>query len=219
MKNIFYAYLCILLMLVTLDSCAQRGKRAKYISYMSSEPGKCYAKCFIPDQTESNTKYLPKYTGPVSDIDKNPNIVAMKFTQQIASSHWEKKRADKNCLSRNPDDCLVYCLVEVPEISKIEYIVKDTSLTKSYQWQEFYSVDLVQKGYTGWVEVICDRDITILLIKKVQTALSSNGFYDGEIDGVLSSTIRSKLSAFQKKKGLAVGGLTFETMNVLGVKP
>nr|HPQ21227.1 OmpA family protein [Saprospiraceae bacterium] len=40
------------------------------------------------------------------------------MTEQIevspATQKWEKKKADKNCLSANPDDCLVWCLVEVP---------------------------------------------------------------------------------------------------------
>jgi len=31
-----------------------------------------------------------------------------------ATTRWEKKRADKNCLSANPDDCLVWCVVEIP---------------------------------------------------------------------------------------------------------
>lgn len=31
-----------------------------------------------------------------------------------ASTKWVKKQADKNCLSADPNDCLVWCLVEVP---------------------------------------------------------------------------------------------------------
>jgi len=31
-----------------------------------------------------------------------------------ASTKWVKKKADRNCLSANPDDCLVWCLVEEP---------------------------------------------------------------------------------------------------------
>ena len=30
------------------------------------------------------------------------------------STKWVKKKADANCLSANPDDCLVWCLVETP---------------------------------------------------------------------------------------------------------
>ncbi|MEM6723379.1 MAG: hypothetical protein AAF598_05030, partial [Bacteroidota bacterium] len=31
-----------------------------------------------------------------------------------ATTKWVKRKADRNCLSANPDDCLVWCLVEVP---------------------------------------------------------------------------------------------------------
>ena len=31
-----------------------------------------------------------------------------------ASTNWVKKKADRNCLSADPNDCLVWCLVEVP---------------------------------------------------------------------------------------------------------
>jgi len=31
-----------------------------------------------------------------------------------AATKWVKKRADRNCLSADPNDCLVWCLVEVP---------------------------------------------------------------------------------------------------------
>lgn len=40
------------------------------------------------------------------------------ITEQIqtapASTRWEKRRSDQNCLSADPDDCLVWCLVEIP---------------------------------------------------------------------------------------------------------
>lgn len=39
-------------------------------------------------------------------------------TEQIevtpASTKWVKRKADKNCLSADPNDCLVWCLVETP---------------------------------------------------------------------------------------------------------
>ena len=31
-----------------------------------------------------------------------------------ASTKWVKKRAERNCLSADPADCLVWCLVEIP---------------------------------------------------------------------------------------------------------
>ncbi|MFK8008341.1 MAG: hypothetical protein AB8H03_18430 [Saprospiraceae bacterium] len=34
---------------------------------------------------------------------------------QPAGTKWIKKRADKNCLSNDPKDCMVWCLLEIPE--------------------------------------------------------------------------------------------------------
>jgi hypothetical protein len=53
-----------------------------------------------------------------SRIEKKPVSYSTE-TQTIvtrpASTKWVKKKADRNCLSADPEDCLVWCLVEVPE--------------------------------------------------------------------------------------------------------
>lgn len=40
--------------------------------------------------------------------------VTERVETKPASTKWMKKSADANCLSANPDDCLVWCLVETP---------------------------------------------------------------------------------------------------------
>lgn len=40
-------------------------------------------------------------------------VIPMNFVGP--STKWVKKRADRNCLSANPDDCLVWCLIEIKE--------------------------------------------------------------------------------------------------------
>jgi len=37
-----------------------------------------------------------------------------KVISQPASTKWEKKKANKDCVSADPNDCLVWCLVQVP---------------------------------------------------------------------------------------------------------
>lgn len=61
---------------------------------------------------------MPYYTSVASvELERVP----MKYetmTERVevspASTKWVKRKADRNCLSANPDDCLVWCLVEVP---------------------------------------------------------------------------------------------------------
>ena len=40
--------------------------------------------------------------------------VTERIETRPASTKWVKKRADRNCLSADPNDCQVWCLVEVP---------------------------------------------------------------------------------------------------------
>lgn len=39
---------------------------------------------------------------------------------EYAGKKWIKKRADRNCISKDPKDCMVWCLVETPEEYEVE---------------------------------------------------------------------------------------------------
>lgn len=55
-------------------------------------------------EASSRIERVPaKYTTETETIEVTP-----------ASTKWVKKKADRNCLSADPNDCLVWCLVEVP---------------------------------------------------------------------------------------------------------
>ena len=57
--------------------------------------------------------YLPTYT-KIDVLQPKYENVTERVETKPASTKWVKKRADANCLSANPDDCLVWCLVETP---------------------------------------------------------------------------------------------------------
>ncbi len=69
-----------------------------------------------PAQYETKTEQvLVKEAG--TRIEKQPagyETVTETIQTSPASTKWVKKKADKNCLSADPNDCLVWCLVEVP---------------------------------------------------------------------------------------------------------
>jgi hypothetical protein len=57
-------------------------------------------------------------------------------------------------------------------------------------------------------------------VREVQTKLSDEGFYYGEIDGAYSSDLSAALSRYQIRKGLSISGqLDVETSKALGAKP
>ncbi|MEM6320299.1 MAG: peptidoglycan-binding domain-containing protein [Bacteroidota bacterium] len=61
---------------------------------------------------------MPYYTSVASvELQRIPmeyETITERVEVSPASTKWVKRKADKNCLSANPDDCLVWCLVEVP---------------------------------------------------------------------------------------------------------
>ena len=53
----------------------------------------------------------------IESIDPLDNVEYQEYFDFIMidrGTEWVKKKADRNCLSADPDDCLVWCLVEVP---------------------------------------------------------------------------------------------------------
>ena len=68
-----------------------------------------------------------------------------------------------------------------------------------------------------WRSVLCDINTTADTVQKVQRALLSAGYTPGAIDGVLGSQTLAAVDRYQRAKGLATGGLTFDTLKSLGV--
>lgn len=178
----------------------------------NAEPGKCYAKCVIPDQyktvteqvlvkeaatrrsvvpaafetvtervlvQEEGTKLIPVpavyetatervlvkeagtklievpavYETVTERVIDRPeriekNIVPPVYetvTERIkiadATTRWEKGKKDPNCLSADPDDCRVMCLVEVPaqyrtvskQVIKTPASVKEVTIPATYK--------------------------------------------------------------------------------------
>lgn len=66
--------------------------------------------------------------------------------------------------------------------------------------------------------VVCDHDLTTVLIKQVQLALENSGFNPGPIDGKFGKRTYQAMVDYQRQKGLAYGALTYETLEHLGVK-
>jgi len=185
---------------------------------MPSEPGKCYAKCLIQDKVLEK-KFVGDflvYTG--EDVEKE-GVTYREIITKEAGTRWEKKKADRNCLSPNPEDCMVWCLIEVPEESALFYEVTDTSLVKEYKLEAIYTTPIAKKGgYTEWKEVICESDISPALYTKIQENLSVKGYNIGNDNkGKMSSTTQAALKEFQIDYALPIGGLNIETMEALGV--
>lgn len=180
---------------------------------MPSKPGSCFAKAKMPDRKVEVGDALYLFTGDVNNTDVE--IEEIEIVTQIAGTKWVKKKADKNCLSANPDDCLVWCLVDVPSESENYTVVVDTSATDQYE--VFYRTEVVKGSPEEWIEVVCQEKITKDLISQLQSALFAMDLYVGSTNGVMDNRLMDALAKYQSLNQLPIGHLDFETLDSLGI--
>lgn len=131
-----------------------------------------------------------------------------------ASTAWEKKKADKNCLSANPEDCLVWCLIEVPGTEDIYNIVVDTSTTSD--WSPF-EYNIRPAGKKQEIPVVCKEDLSKELVAALGIRLYQLG-YDIKPNkryNKLKGKINKEFKKFQIDYDLPVGKWTRATMESL----
>jgi len=182
----------------------------------NNESGKCYAKCLIMDKNSTTYQQLAVFTG--DEAFEEVDLEVFEITIKPASSKWEKKRADKNCNSPDPNDCLVWCQVEVPAEIETYKVLLDTSQSKNFVWKDIQQERLSKKGgYTEWREILCDEDTTRKVCTDIQDQLSMLNYYSGKMTGAFDTKTKSALSIFQKDNGLPIGQLDMETLDALGI--
>ena len=238
----------------------------------NAQPGKCYARCQTEDQYTYKAKQvvasprmvkkikLPALYTTVYDTvvirqqsKKFENVAAQYETvreQKMtapSTTKWVKGKADAGCLSADPNDCQVMCLVEVPaqyttitkRVLKHKAYKRETNIPMEYKivakqiktQNERYAEQVIpatyktiqervlvsKGGYQGWKEVLCGNDLTTQKITQIQKALKAAGYNPGPIDNIFGSQTKEALKAYQRAKGLPVGNLNIETLKSLGV--
>ena len=184
----------------------------------NAEPGKCYAKSLITDEVVENGRKIPVYTG-----DENDDTVKRALKEYVlreSTTKWIKRKTDRNCLSQDPNDCLVWCLIEVPAEKIERMVVLDTTNTSSYEMETIYFTDVKQKGgFTKWFEVLCEKDVDSNITLQIKEALLIRNFLDEMPEGdKICSKTKQGLQQFQKENSLPVGNLDFETLTSLNIE-
>jgi len=114
--------------------------------------------------------------------------------------------------------------VSVPakfEVKKVRKLVSDTKEVRTKIPEETNSVTKrvqVANARLEWRSVLCETNMSKDIIAQVQQSLQSAGFDAGGADGVIGRQTLLAVDAYQRRKGLATGGLTMDTLKSLGIK-
>jgi hypothetical protein len=210
-----YSIVLIFLFHITTSICiAQPGDAPK-----DSKPGSCYAKCLINDYgiLDGQTSF-PIFIG---DDATGILLDTIEIKSKESTIKWMKKKTHRNCLEINPEDCLVFCMVEIPNKIDTIIVVVDTSVTDDYAWETFDTSKSIVKGnHTEWREVVCGQEIEDGFFNTLAAALDKHGFYvvNWEEKNVFMTELKAKLQEFQRANRLPIGVLDLETLEYLGLR-
>lgn len=179
---------------------------------MPSEPGKCYAKCKISASVEVR-KEVVEYFGIEEEV---PEQILESVEVMPAGKKWVKKKADKNCLSANPDDCVVWCLQETEPVFDVRWVEIDSSSQELLQVVYSEYEHSSPEGFTEWREIVCEKDLTPALIGKTKRALIEKG-YDAGNSNKIDRKLKAALLKFQTDYDYPQGQFSVESLEALGI--
>ena len=150
------------------------------------------------------TKAAGKYTGhQVCKLTTPPQYRTV--TKTILASPATSKETEIPAVYK---DITVTKLITPAEVKKVPMPEAFTTVTKRA---------MVTPSSVQWKKVVCQSKMGNSTLKSVQNALQKEGLYQGPIDGITGPLTKEAIKAYQQANGLAVGGLTHETLKALGI--
>lgn len=185
---------------------------------MPIEQGKCFGKCLFMDHYEVTEESYISYDG--NEEEENVDVELQYPLVHPSGCKWVRAKEGNNCYLINPDDSLLWCLLEYPMTIKTNKVLLDTTQSSNYHIETYKAFrNVTNKGpYIAWKEIVCEADRTIELIKEVQTALDDAVNSKGSINGIFNQDWKNALVDYQYKFKLPLGQLDKETMAHLGLQ-
>jgi hypothetical protein len=100
-------------------------------------------------------------------------------------------------------------MVQPPEKQVVPIPAQYKTITKKVQ---------IAEGQMIWKRTMCETNIDKNLVLKIQRFLRKDRYNPGPVDGILGSQTRRALKSFQRDKGLAIGSITYQTLEYMKIK-
>lgn len=149
----------------------------------------------------------------VTNGEHTGNVVCFKETP----AEWE---TITQRVVKTPGSFTVETVPAVYENVPVQKLVTDAKVTKlpvAATKKDYIKRIKVSGARQEWRPVLCETNMTDSTISDIQQALSAKGFNPGAIDGVLGQGTLLAIEKFQKTNNLARGGITYATLEALGI--
>jgi hypothetical protein len=106
---------------------------------------------------------------------------------------------------------------EVIAVQKLVAEAKEVKTPIEAEYKMMKKRNKISDTHIEWKRILCQTNMTKDIIAKLQAALNEKGYSAGKPDGLLGRGTRRALDKFQRDSSLATGGITYETLNALGI--
>lgn len=189
----------------------------------NARAGECYAKVLIPAKVERKTERFQ-----VSEEQKVlDRIIPARYetkTERVkvreARKYWKSGHGPITKVNEVTGEIL--CLVEEPaEYRTIEKRVLVAPEQPKYKMipAKFDTVtreNIIQAERWEWRRILCQTNLSSAAIMQIQRGLNAKGS-NIAVDGRLGNDTLNAINRYQLKHGLASRGITYETLNHMGV--
>lgn len=179
-----------------------------------------------------------KGTGPITRIDEatgeimclvtvpatyktiSKKVLVSAATTREVPVPAEYKTLRKRVLKTPPATRKITIPAEYKTV-KVRRLVKPAQSRTTEIPAEYETVSqrkMVTDGRVEWRPVLCRTNMTPDMVRRIQTALQKAGFNPGPIDGIIGRETLAAVKAFQQSRGLPTGGLTYPTLEALGIR-
>lgn len=184
-------------------------------------------------------------TTRMANLPDEYGLTKERILIKTATTKWVVRKSFKECLSANPDDCLVLFLIEVPaEYKTVEKLVlKATAHQRRYddldtvvfkqvvetkpliktlferppQYEKVFRKTHPHAYYSKWRELLCADDDWGTTVRDIQKELKKRGYFKDKIDDIFGAKTKAAILHFQKDNHLPIGNLNCETLKALGL--
>ena len=171
------------------------------------EPGKCYAKCMIPDQYEEIKETFLVYVG---EHNTDLNLDTLYFQKNDLTGELKYIGYVEELNQRQQELVLSFESI---------IILLDGEENEEYIEEEISYVKFIKKGgHAEWREVLCGNKIDARKLNMIQNALTKEGYLEEQNTLYhMTKQMKTALIKYQKDRRLPVGNLDIETLESLGI--
>lgn len=127
------------------------------------------------------------------------------------------RRKVKDCISLDPNDCIVETLEEIPAVTMNLYTLSGPDITDEYETRTETVSQVKREAGLIDTPIICPSNRSKKLIERVQSALIERG-YPLSVNGELDQATLLSIIDYQRENNLPYGDLTLEVVASLGVR-